>query len=304
MQVARSIFALGTMLTLIFNDSRTFLGGLQGSALESVCSGAPKLGAFCLFPEQVDSVRWILAIPCILLIFGILPWLTGLFHLYAAFTVSSNSLVVEGGDQITVNISALLVIASFCRPQLLGWSERRLPNQRVRFIPANFAIWVASLQLAFVYFEAFADKLSADHWIDGTAMWYWAQNNGGIVYSGIENFSKSILATALGTAFFTWGSILIEIALCLGCLIARRKASRFVLLFLGIFFHLCIALTLGLTTFFLAMSAALIVCFWNTRDAIPWKLYRKLRKAPLAVQSPANAPSSLEPSAGGHEVPA
>jgi antimicrobial peptide system SdpB family protein len=278
LQVSRSIFALGTMLTLIFNDARTFLGGVQGPALEALCSGAPKFGAFCLFPESVDLVRWLLAIPCLFLLLGILPWLTGLFHLYAAFTVSSNSLVVEGGDQITVNVAALLLVASLSRPQLFGWRERRLARRHLRFIPANVAIIAVSVQLAFVYFEAFADKLATDHWVDGTAMWYWAQNNGGIVYSGVDTLALNILSTPFWTAFFTWGTLLIEIALCLGCLFARRKISRYSLLALGLFFHLMIAIVLGLSTFFLAMAATLIIVFWRPRDAMPWWLFRISKK--------------------------
>lgn len=279
-QCVRSILALGTLLTLVFNDSRTLVGSVSGNWNDSICNGAPGAGAFCLFPEHVDTVRWLLAIPCVLLILGVVPWVSGAVHLYAAFSIASNTLSVEGGDQITVNLSALLLVSSLCRPQAWGWKEARVQGHRMRFIPANVALIACGIQLAFVYFEATVVKLNSDPWTEGTAMWYWVQNGGSGLYSGVEPIARSILAIPVFSAAASWGTLVVEITLFLGCLFARKRTLRWILMLLGIGFHLSIALLLGLSTFFLAMTGALLLAFWKPRDAVPWKLFRRLYISP------------------------
>lgn len=289
-QVVRSFLALGTILTLVFNDSRTFVGSVAGSWQGSICNGLPSVGAFCQFPEHVDLLRWLLVFPCVLLFFGVLPAFSGLLHLYAAYTVSSNTLSVEGGDQITVNMSALILIASLTRLQLFGWREKRASGKSVRFIPANVAIWAAALQLAFVYFEAAVVKLAEDPWKEGTAMWYWVQNGGSGLYEGVEPIARELLAFPLLSLLVTWGTLVLELALCLGAVFTKSRNGRFLLLFLGVVFHLGIATVLGLSSFFLAMTGALILVFWKPRDAVPWTLFRIARKKPISNRSNTNSP--------------
>ena len=99
-------------------------------------------------------------------------------------------------------------------------------------------------------------KLGVPEWVDGTAVYYW-MNDPSFGPSGwLRPFVMSLMTSRLVVAV-TWGTIVLEFALALGLVVSPR--ARPYLLVFGISLHAAIGVVIGLTSFALAMIAALIL---------------------------------------------
>ena len=262
LQVVRSLLALGTFPTLVANPAAVLLHFPTGTVPDEYCGGVLGLGAFCVSPFDADTTRVLLAVLYVPALIGLLPAATGPLHWYAAFTVSSNTLGVEGGDQLTVNLAALVCLASLVDTRLWGWRTRSAGTDRpLANIWVGVILFAARLQVAYVYFEAAIVKLSNPLWSDGTAMWLWVQNGGFGATPAVSSALQALLAHPATAVATTWGTIALELFLCLTIVFApaSRRRLRLTALVCGILFHLTIAVVMGLVTFGIVMTAALLV---------------------------------------------
>ncbi|RKQ84562.1 antimicrobial peptide system SdpB family protein [Mycolicibacterium mucogenicum 261Sha1.1M5] len=289
LQLGRSLLATGTFLTLTFNPAETLFHSASPSGSIAVqCSRQAAIGAFCLVPtESLDVVRLVLAAACIPAIIGLFPFVSSTFHLFAAFSLSNNAIGIEGGDQLTVNLTFLLALASFGDRRMWGWVERRAHGTHLKFIPSNVLLWTITIQVAFVYLEAGLVKSKEAIWAEGSALWYWVQNSAFGISREFSHTLMSALSPPLMSAAATWGTIVLEISIAVIFLFAKNQKLRQTAIFLGILFHLAIALIMGLVTFFFAMAGALFLGGFRPRDGYPLGWFRRLRKT---------GPSSSKPS--------
>lgn len=269
LQLAHSLLAAGTLLTLVANPVSTLLHFPGGGLPPEYCAGVLGLGAFCLFPDSGELVRVVLAIFCVPLLAGIVPPVSGLFRLYSAFTLASNTNGVEGGDQLAVNLGAMLTLISVLQCRWWGWS-RRAPSasESLAGVAVTVSPLAARLQIAFVYFEAAVVKLGNPLWSDGTALWYWPLNSGLGAAPPVTAVLQEILQYPSASAVATWGTMALELFLCGAILFAgvRNPRTRRAAFLISIAFHLVIALLMGLVTFGIVMSAALTVAL--TRSSV------------------------------------
>ncbi|MFE4950028.1 hypothetical protein ACFQ9V_07955 [Leifsonia sp. NPDC056665] len=280
--VARAVLALGTFLTLACNPSAVLFHSGDPSAARSIaCTDIGATGGFCLAAEtNLDTARLVLAAMCVPTILGLIPAVSGWLHAYAAFSLSSNAIGIEGGDQLTVNLAILLSAASITDGRLLAFTENRRPRTHARFVFSGVLLWACVFQVAYVYVEAALVKLGHPIWAEGTALWYWVQNSGFGVSKDGENLLLDLLAVPAISAAATWGTMILELAIA-GFLAFgwRSRRIRIAGLVLGVSFHLVIAVLMGLVTFFVAMTGALVVSCWRPRDAYPLWLFRRLRRS-------------------------
>lgn len=97
--IARTLLAIGTLSTLLFNKKSTlFLYGLEND-LQVEPTSITKISLFFL----IDNYNIALSISIfilLLVITGIYPRLTGVFHWWVSYSLSVSSYLVDGGDQI------------------------------------------------------------------------------------------------------------------------------------------------------------------------------------------------------------
>jgi antimicrobial peptide system SdpB family protein len=280
-QVARTVLALGTFLTLAFNPAAILFH--SGSLMNPYTVNCPDVGAvglFCIVSgDSLDAARLWLAIACLPAILGIVPAVSSWLHAYAAFSLSNNAIGIEGGDQLTVNLAILLAVASMSDSRWFGYVEDRSPGTLVRFIVPNVLLCVCVIQIAYVYVEAALVKLGHPIWAEGSALWYWVQNSGFGVSRDSERLLLDLLAVPLVSAAASWGTIILEMVIASLLIFGRRNQGlRRSALVIGICFHAAIALLMGLVTFFVAMTGALILGCWYARDGYSVRLYRRLRR--------------------------
>src|SRR5207249_9170105 len=99
-------------------------------------------------------------------------------------------------------------------------------------------------------------KWSVAEWSNGTILYYWFNDP----FIGAPSWLKPLMMPVLTSPFvaiLTWGSLVLEIMLFTALVMPKKR--RAIMLIAGILFHGAIALTMGLVSFGIAMSAALVL---------------------------------------------
>lgn len=261
---ARTLLALGTALTLIFNESGILFRPGSGMPNYPACQGVGILGIFCNFNPHLEIARWISVVILLIVASGWRPRYTALFHWWISFSLQTSAITVDGGDQVTAVLTFLILPIALTDKRKWHWqsvsaeeNQPELDSLKIVFrrLAALTAFVVIRIQVAIVYFHAATAKLAVTEWVDGTILYYWFTDS----ITGLPDWLKFInpLFTSPLVSIITWSSLLLEILLFMALVMPKKRWH--ILLVLGILFHLSIALTMGLISFGIAMAAALIL---------------------------------------------
>jgi antimicrobial peptide system SdpB family protein len=120
-------------------------------------------------------------------------------------------------------------------------------------------------------------KFGVQEWADGTALYYILSDPLFGVSDWLRPGMLEMLQHGPVVAVFTWGTILLELALFLGLFLPTAVAKR--LLAVGILFHALIAAVMGLVTFGLSASAALILYLQPAQDELRFSYLSRLLRS-------------------------
>lgn len=258
--LCRSLIALSLLLTLAFNPPWVLFHPTALNLSPPDCSGPwHYFNLFCLLEN-----RYVLSYGiCILILLGVLsgwrPRFTGVLHAWVAFSMFHAVTLVEGGEQIALNATLLLIPLTLLDRRKNHWDTAgfSLPE-------ASFQGWIYQvfyflfrLQVAFVYLQAGVGKASVEDWQNGTAPYYYATSPMFGMSAWLEPLLLPIFSNPLALTFITYGTIVLE--LCLFAGLFMEKKYKGTLFGLAVFFHLGIALVHGLITFSLIMIGCLVL---------------------------------------------
>jgi antimicrobial peptide system SdpB family protein len=257
---ARTLLALGTASTLIFNQTHILFRPGAGIPQFPVCKDVGVISIFCLGSGHLEIVRWIAVGILLVIASGWRPRYTAIFHWWISFSLNASALTLDGGDQITAVLTLLILPIALTDDRRWHWQSVSCKENlslrecllRVVALTGHIAI---RLQVAIVYFHAAVGKLGVEDWVNGTVLYYWLTDP----RVGLANWSKAIvpLFRTQFVAVITWSAICLEIFLFMA-LVMPKVAWKY-LLRAGIAFHVSIALTMGLISFSTAMIAALVL---------------------------------------------
>ena len=257
--LARTALALGTLLTLLSNRPTNLFRPGSGIDEFPVCSGVGEYGIFCLTAPNLEAARWLSIVILIVAASGWRPRYTAIFHWWVVISLQTSAITLDGGDQISAVLTLLLLPIALTDSRKWHWQKAAQSNDASGYILKSLiaisALIAIRLQTSIVYFHAATAKLSVDEWVDGTILYYWLNDH----TIGLPNWLKiffPILTTRL-VVIFTWGTLLLEILLFMGLVMPKKYWKP--LLIAGIIFHAGIALAMGLISFGLAMTCALIL---------------------------------------------
>lgn len=258
----RSILALSTGLTLLFTNTQTLFSSNPSLIDKSVCSGIDAANLFCLVSSNQLHLAHLFALLGLALVAsGWRPRWTGILHWWIAWSYHQAGTFVDGGDQVNMILTLLLVPVTLTDPRAWHWQDintahHNLERPLAKLIASGWLSFIR-LQVAVIYFHAATAKFGVPEWLNGTAVYYWF----GSASLGMPDWLHPILDPLLGSAAcvlaITWGTMLLEILLVLG-LLADTNYRRS-LLKLGLIFHAGIAVVFSLSSFMLAMDAALLL---------------------------------------------
>ncbi len=297
--VGRSCLALSTLLTLTLNSPDLLYRVGSGMSAPTVCSPlASHVDAFCLAYGRfgyagLDAVRWLCIAGLVLVISGWRPRVTGVLHWVIATTFYWSSPLTDGGDQAATVLTLLMVPLTLTDPRQWHWQARG-PVRSVgpAAVIAASTILAIRLQVAAIYLHASLGKVAVEEWTDGTSLYYWF--NSGVVGLPREilGFAQPILTSWLIVPM-SWSVIALEFCLAVGFLLPFRL--RMALLAFGVLLHGGIAAFMGISSFSISMTAALVLYLPSVGDEAPWvcgaveRVARRLRRGSRRNFAPAHA---------------
>lgn len=256
--LARTILALGTLGTLLATTPQVLMSPLVGQPPPPTCGGISRAGIWCVLPGAGGELARIVSIAILVLtVSGWRPRLTAIPHWYVAWSLIANATIQDGGDQITAVLTLLLIPVLLTDPRRWHWQPPPEHSGEVRRLIACAALLLIQLQVAGLYFQAAVAKLGVPEWADGTAMFYWFRSQTFGAPGWLRPVTSLVTGSPAGVSVLTWSAVGIEFALAIAILL--RPPAKRVLLAAGLLFHDMIALTMGLVSFDLAMSGALLL---------------------------------------------
>ncbi|HMO38476.1 MAG TPA: hypothetical protein PKC76_00600 [Saprospiraceae bacterium] len=277
--IGRSLLALGTLLTLLFNDISILVPMADGEILNPLLSSPIRINSYNFYLllgiEHIYIMKAVAVLILLLVISGFYPQITCFLHWWVSVSFLLFSSAIDGGDQITANLTLLLIPLCLTDPRRNHWLrvERK---ERIWSLFGIFAIWGIRLQVAAIYFHAAVGKLPVEEWTNGTALYYWFYHS----TFGMPPWLEYIMYPLLSNFFFvtvaTFSVIILELILMLGLTMNVRQRLR--LLPVALSFHFAIILFHGIFSFFFAIAAGLILYLYPVYKHFTFKT-PKLRYA-------------------------
>jgi antimicrobial peptide system SdpB family protein len=257
--LARTVLAVGTLATLLATSPRVLMSPLSNGVIPPICGGIARAGVWCVVPAgHGEAARWLSIAVLLVTASGWRPRVTGVLHWYVAWSLIANATIQDGGDQITAVLALVLIPVTLTDPR--RWHWQRPPEGTVAGtgrVVAYACLVLAQLQMAVLYFQASVAKLGVREWADGTAMFYWFRNQTFGAPGWLRPLTDAVTSSAFSVSLLTWASIAIEFALAVAILL--RPPAKRLLLVAGLLFHDAIAVSMGLISFDVAMSAGLLL---------------------------------------------
>ncbi|TGA96350.1 hypothetical protein E4665_15920 [Sporolactobacillus shoreae] len=259
--LARTIIALSTAITLAVNPSWIFFKPAAGV---SDYRHYTPLNYFCLVPfnyTYLEIMRWIAVILLLLVASGWRPRITGIIHWWITFSLQTSAVTLDGGEQVATVITLMLLPITLTDKRKWHWdsTESSDPMTNSKFIKRIIALTcflAIRFQVSIIYLNAATAKLFDADWLNGTAVYYYMGASMLGLPSNLYKLFYSVL-TNWTVIIPTWGTIIVELLLFSGLFIDKKY--RVLLLILGITLHVIFAIMLGLYSFSMIMSAALIL---------------------------------------------
>ncbi|HVI47777.1 MAG TPA: sporulation-delaying protein SdpB family protein [Chitinophaga sp.] len=280
---ARTILATGTLLTFLFSPyDAVFVDGINKVAF------VDSFNAFNLF-ELIKSpiaARAVAAVILITVISGYLPQITGILHWWVCFSMFNKGTLVDGGDQVSMILSGFLLPVTLLDPRLNHWTEGKTYNRPYSNILSNVVLGLIAVQMSVIYFHSAVEKMKVAEWVNGTAVYYFLNNNLFGPVPVIRNLIVTLMASPLIALLADWGVLLLEILLFAALFMSRKNKRR--MLIAGVAFHFTIIIMHGLVSFFFAMTAGLFLYLYPLDQSVALRIlpFKKLRR-----KQPSAAPS-------------
>lgn len=261
---ARSLLALGLLLTLLFNPVTVlfpahYIATLNPHSIRFHCNFFLMLGAAHLFATKLLAVSVLL-----LIITGYYMQFTAILHCWvtASFVLLRSTYL--GGDNINMLLALLLVPVCIFDTRKNHWDNVTPANNNFYFTQ-NLFLFLIKIQVAYIYFDSVFLKLHVKEWRDGTVIYYWFSHNFFGLNPPFSNIIQPLLERLPISVSIAWGTLLFEAVLGFAFLFPRK--IKLVLLKWAIIFHFIIVLIHGFALLFFAMSAALFLYMYPAKKS-------------------------------------
>lgn len=277
----RSILALSSLLTILFNDSSI----ISNSSLVTASPFA-HLSLFSLTSFHTGSVISVLIL--LFVLSGYLPQISAILQAWVHLSILLSFTIIEGGDQVASNLSILLIPVCIADPRINQWRDYKKQPLYYRRLFLNVYYFLVQVQVAIIYLHSAVGKINRPDWRNGTCMYYWITDNTIGAPLWLQRIYEPLLLSKY-VPLFAWTVIFIELGL-FACLFSTNTYVRRLFLFLGIMLHAGIAFTHGLMSFSIIMIGALILYLDknNTVFRVVTKPFRRKRTVPRLASAPVN----------------
>ncbi len=271
--LSRTTLAICSLITLTFSETTVlFDEAIYNNRLKEEIFNQYNL--FYLFGWEYLRYAKALAILLLLLVAsGWRPRFTGVFQWWVTASFYYSSSILEGGDQIAMILTLLLIPVTLLDNRKWHWQTCDRFSEYKKFV-GNLMFVSVALQMSLLYLNAAMDKIyTSDEWKVGSAFYYYVND----AFFSYPDWMDPLMINLLNNSFFvsavTWGTILLELML-FGILFSSTKNKRLLFPF-AVMFHFAIVLFLGLFSFFFAMLGGLILYLVPKETPVPRFKFQK-----------------------------
>jgi antimicrobial peptide system SdpB family protein len=256
--LARALLASSMLITLIFTPLENLFPYYHISKLNESTNLILKLNYFLWFENLLVPYIFSILI-LIIVILGLLPRFFCIIHSWVSYSIFYSMLIVEGGDQINIILTFLLIPICILDKRKNSWINLHINQKKETFLSINsmYALFFIKVQMAILYLNAGVSKMFAPEWSNGTAVYYWFYDSMFGAPLWLQSSIGFLFKNDITISLINWSVIFLEIGLFSA--IFLKQKHKYILLTLGLFFHFTIIIIHGLPTFFLAMTAGLIL---------------------------------------------
>lgn len=258
---ARMLLALCFLTTLLFSSINDLFPAQHIAQLKTNFHGCSKLNIYLWF-DNIQIPYLISIITLGLVVSGIYPRLTCLLQTWISYSIYNSMLVTDGGDQINIILTFLLIPICLLDNRKNGWiinSNQNVNSNSFFLYNASIALVFIQIQMAVLYFNASVTKMFAPEWLNGTAVYYWFNDPTFGAPDWLDYCIGFLFKNDYTVTFINWSVMLLEIMLFVGIFLKQKyKSLLFVLAFI---FHFLIFVIHGLPSFGLSMTAGLILFY-------------------------------------------
>jgi antimicrobial peptide system SdpB family protein len=258
--LGRSLIALSNLITLIFTSSDE-LFPIDVFKNQQILDENERWNIFYIF--GFENLNWSYLFSIVILVItisGYLPQIICFFHAWISYSILKGGFITEGGDQIAAILSLLLIPICIFDQRINHWHNvpffKYNKSKYIHFFCYSCLI-IIQIQMAILYLDAGIEKMKVPEWIDGTATYYWFNNNVFGAPNWMQVFFGGIFKSYLITPIITWSVMIIEILLFAAFFMNQNMKKNMFLL--GLSFHFLIFLTHGLPAFGFAMAGGLVI---------------------------------------------
>lgn len=261
--LVRSLLALCFLITLVFTPVYDLFPIQHITELNNDLGGLSRLNMYLWF-DNIYIPYYISIVVLVLIIAGIYPRLTCLFQAWISYSVFYTMLITDGGDQINLILTFLILPICLLDKRKNGWyvnsGDESVSNQFLLF-NASLAIVFIKIQMAVLYFNASVAKMFAPEWLNGTAVYYWFNDPTFGAPAWFKNCVGFLFENNYTITLITWYVMILEISLFVGLFLQQRY--KYILFALAFLFHFLIFIVHGLPSFGLSMTAGLILFYFQ-----------------------------------------
>lgn len=262
----RTLLAISSLTILVF----TPLEGLfPAFHMEKVTEGASWIESMNIFLwfRNIYIPYWLSIIVLGLVMIGIMPRITSVLHTLVSYSIFYSLLIVEGGDQINAILTFLLLPVCLCDNRINGWKNQDIIIENkylAYFIYIN--MYIIMVQMALLYLNAGIAKLFQNEWNNGTAVYYWFNESLFGAPEWMATLFGWLFTNNFTVALINYGVILLELFLFIGLFLKRKVKYR--LFIFGFVFHFLIWIVHGLPSFWISMTAGLVLYLLDYKISI------------------------------------
>jgi antimicrobial peptide system SdpB family protein len=262
--LGRLFLSLSTLSTILFNDPYRLFDISHAPTTNVTSVDICKLSLFSLsYPNNLMLAKVMACVLLAVTISGFLPRITCFLQWWLSFSVYSSAYITEGGDQINMILSLLVIPICLFDNRINQWTK---PGSDIPInIYQKIVIWLVLLlikiQVAVLYFHSGIAKIYHEQWRDGTALYYWIQNTS-IGFNKVAAYILNFLFDNRFVLFFsTWSVVVFEVLLSM---VHITKLNKRFFFRAALTFHILIFVCFGLFSFCFSMTGALFLYFLPT----------------------------------------
>ncbi|KOP37675.1 hypothetical protein DBB36_10075 [Flavobacterium sp. WLB] len=266
--LARALLALSFLTTLLFSPVYDLFPVQHIEQLKANADWMSKLNLYLWF-DNVEVPYFVSIIILLLVVSGIYPKLTCLFQSWISYSIFYSMLITDGGDQINIILTFLLIPICLLDNRKNGWiinSSARISSNELLLYNASIAILFIQIQMSILYFNAGVAKMFVPEWLNGTAVYYWFNDPTFGAPVWVKKMVGFLFENDYTVTLIDWGVMILEIALFVGLFL--KQEYKYLLFIIAFIFHFLIFIVHGLPSFCLSMSAGLIMFYFQLDKSI------------------------------------